>query len=392
MPDSLLKPIGGGYRLHRDAADQFLKLSDAFKQRFGKPLTPSDGYRTIAQQQVIKDKYPDAGATVGFSPHGWGGAADLLEIALQVNQVIKEMGLPMIDSSRVRADVNAKVRANSLEYNWLAVNGPKFGWFNPTRLALPVGKAGKQSEAWHWEYWGFQTGVDPNPTIAEPVKIDPKSTEGAGTTTTVTTQQKNDVEACYAAISNLELVEGTTQVGDPAMGTVRFEPKDIDKKLSKETDVSKKAQLICNYCNQRKQSKSQNSSWAATLKKANAARNLAKRDFFHLAGIFRYLELYKEYMVGAITSDADGIKSNAFGAAPGSLSIGGDIVMPGINGLRIGELFWIERVPAFYRVFGAFQILSVEDNIDINGWKTKVHARFNYLGKAWQRVMIEKLK
>jgi len=99
--------------------------------------------------------------------------------------------------------------------------------------------------------------------------------------------------------------------------------------------------------------------------------------------VFKYIEMLPDWMVTEITNDGNDIFSNAFGAAPGTLSISGDIVLPGINGLRVGELFWIDRIPAYYRAFGAFQVISLEDIIGKEGWSTKIHARFNYLGGAW---------
>lgn len=118
------------------------------------------------------------------------------------------------------------------------------------------------------------------------------------------------------------------------------------------------------------------------------AVDAAVRKFAGFRQGFRYVEIFPELMIASIAADADGNKSNAFGASPGSLSISGDLVMPGINGLRVGELFWIDRVPAFYKVFGAFQIMSIEDTIGIDGWKTKVNARFNYLGRVWKESMV----
>lgn len=108
------------------------------------------------------------------------------------------------------------------------------------------------------------------------------------------------------------------------------------------------------------------------------------REFPHLEQIFRYIEPFPDVMVTAIRTDANGNKANAFGAAPGSLSLSADLEMPGINGMRIGELFWIDRIPAFYRAFGAFQIMSIEDTIGIDGWKTRIESRFNYLGNTWK--------
>lgn len=115
----------------------------------------------------------------------------------------------------------------------------------------------------------------------------------------------------------------------------------------------------------------------------------AVRRFPGLRRVFRYLEIFPELMTASITANANRDRANAFGASPGTLSIGGDLILPGINGLRVGELFWIDRVPAFYKVFGAFQIISIEDTIDTNGWKTKLHARFNYLGDIWKETMVK---
>jgi len=121
------------------------------------------------------------------------------------------------------------------------------------------------------------------------------------------------------------------------------------------------------------------------------ANDTAVRQFKHLSNIYKYIELLPDLMVANIALTSDGNSSNAFGAAPGTLSIAADLVLPGINGLRVGELFWIDRIPLFYRAFGAFQILSIEDNISGEGWTTKIHSRFNYLGKAWKDAMSQRI-
>ncbi len=115
------------------------------------------------------------------------------------------------------------------------------------------------------------------------------------------------------------------------------------------------------------------------------------REFPGLNAVFKYIEPYGEVMSANIARDADGNSSNAFGASPGTLSIAADLVMPGVNGFRVGELFWIDRIPAFYRAFGAFQVLSIEDNIGLDGWKTTINARFNYLGDKWKQATAKKL-
>jgi hypothetical protein len=111
------------------------------------------------------------------------------------------------------------------------------------------------------------------------------------------------------------------------------------------------------------------------------------RQFYGLQTVFRYVEIFPEYMVNNVTNQSNGVYSNAFGAAPSILAISADLGMPGINGLRVGELFWVDRIPAFYKAFGAFQIMSIEHNIGIDGWQTKIHAVFNYLGRSWLSSM-----
>ena len=116
------------------------------------------------------------------------------------------------------------------------------------------------------------------------------------------------------------------------------------------------------------------------------------RQFPGLNSLFRYVEVFPEYMVAAITNEANGNNANAFGASPAALAISADLTMPGICGLRVGELFWIDRIPAFYKAFGAFQIISIEDTVGGDGWMTKIHATFNYLGKTWKESMYKRLK
>jgi hypothetical protein len=113
--------------------------------------------------------------------------------------------------------------------------------------------------------------------------------------------------------------------------------------------------------------------------------------FVGLNDIFRYVEPYGDLMVANITRSSDGSRSNAFGAAPGALSIDAELVIPGVNGLRVGELFWVDRIPTYYKVFGAFQILGIEHTINNDGWKTKINAKFNYLGEAWKNAMAKLL-
>lgn len=116
------------------------------------------------------------------------------------------------------------------------------------------------------------------------------------------------------------------------------------------------------------------------------------RTYEGLSSLFRYYETAPDLMVTNIRCDSNGIRANAFGAAPGPLTLSANLTIPGIAGLRIGELFWIDRIPAFYKAFGAFQIISLEDEIGLEGWQTKIEARFNYLGRAWQDRILQLLR
>lgn len=122
------------------------------------------------------------------------------------------------------------------------------------------------------------------------------------------------------------------------------------------------------------------------------SREQPVRPFEGVANLFKYYEISPDLMVANIRCSADGVRSNPFGASPGPLSIAADLVIPGISGLRVGELFWIDRIPAFYKAFGAFQIINLEDTIDTSGWQTKIHARFNYLGREWQNRILTAMR
>lgn len=66
--------------------------------------------------------------------------------------------------------------------------------------------------------------------------------------------------------------------------------------------------------------------------------------------------------------------------APGKLSVTADFTIPGIAGLRIGQIFWIDRISEAYKSYGAFQLFGLTENIDISkGWTTSIYSRFNAL-------------
>ena len=194
----------------------------------------------------------------------------------------------------------------------------------------------------------------------------------------------------YAALNQRKSSTSSTKVcSDEAyieIGTIGF-----DGTIFRDSQI-KEGKKRCANCETAKTVMTQTAVVIAEKDKATKAAEKAIRDFPGMNRIFRYIEIFPDMMVSEITDSANGQFANAFGASPGALSIKGDIEMPGIAGLRIGELFWIDRIPTFYKAFGAFQIMGIEDTIGREGWTTKVHSTFNYLGTNWKAAMEAKFK
>lgn len=141
---TVLVPVGPGartdyfpdgqYRLAPAAAKAYLAFKKAAESS-GFKWTLSSAYRSRQQQASLGSS--STVASPGSSPHGWGGAIDISELYRTVNG----SGNP---------SANATARQSSSLYKWMAENGPKFGWYNPYRLADGKGV----DELWHWEYWG----------------------------------------------------------------------------------------------------------------------------------------------------------------------------------------------------------------------------------------------
>jgi len=138
----------GGGILHIEAAKMYNKMIAQAKKE-GVRWRVSSTYRDLAGQVACFKKYGSGSAAKpGSSPHGWGLALDFGEIAGMQQARAKALGV-----GRATIGPARYTRENSKIYQWLARNGPKYGWYNPYRLADGV----KMEEAWHWEYWGFYT-------------------------------------------------------------------------------------------------------------------------------------------------------------------------------------------------------------------------------------------
>lgn len=140
------KGAGGWYLLHPEAASQYFKMKEqAIADKI--KWTVTSAYRDYEHQVSLGTG--NTVAKAGSSPHGWGMALDFSELYAQVNG----SGNPAI---------NKAGREKSSLYRWMSNNGPKYGWYNPYRLADGAGV----DEMWHWEYWGHYvtyTGSDDVP-------------------------------------------------------------------------------------------------------------------------------------------------------------------------------------------------------------------------------------
>ncbi len=113
-----------GVPLRREAAGALDALAFFYEREFGKPLTASEGMRSIEMQRYYYDRYINrrAGWTVaavpGTSNHGWGLAVDL---------------------------AGPLTSAGTAEHAWTAAHAPLFGWEWTGRGF---------GEPWHFDYSG----------------------------------------------------------------------------------------------------------------------------------------------------------------------------------------------------------------------------------------------
>ena len=123
IPPSALADAGG-VLLRADAAAAARALAAAFKARFGKELTYSEGFRSYATQVHYRQLYESGNgfpaATPGSSIHGWGLAID-----------INSWGYGGSTSTA--------------EHEWLRTEGRKYGWSWDT-TGRPSG------EPWHFDF------------------------------------------------------------------------------------------------------------------------------------------------------------------------------------------------------------------------------------------------
>lgn len=120
--------------LNQDAQEQFLRcgaaeawgrMSEAFAEEFGHPIPVEFAYRPYDLQLWAFAEYgAGRAAEPGTSQHGWGAAVDVPEYGEY------DYGQP--------------------KREWIAANGPRFGWVAPAWAR----DGGGREEPWHFEFAG----------------------------------------------------------------------------------------------------------------------------------------------------------------------------------------------------------------------------------------------
>lgn len=344
-----LQSIGvGQHRLYKDAAQAFIQMAKAYYDIKKKPLTVTDSYRPLQVQidLILKKGYYKGEAPVntsqtsglaaqpGTSNHGWGLAVDIA-------------GADTFDSDT---------------YKWLATNAENFGF---QRIKDDT------KEPWHWEYTKYKlnpvakVNTPPTPATAPtPTPTATTSTDTDGIDNYITTTYQN----AYKSDPNLLNAYNTTL--QPELFKIR------DVMLTKEKmDTERK------FVQELEKLKTKRSGQIATATKnlssftANAQKVLVLNDLYALnpddmrSKMFKNSQMY-DPKIGPEAAHA--------WRAPGKLSVSANITIPGMSGFRIAQIFWIDRIPEYYKTYGAFQLFGLKETIDINkGWTTELYARFN---------------
>jgi LAS superfamily LD-carboxypeptidase LdcB len=108
----------------------------------------NSAFRTIPQQQAIRDKHPNTSAPVGTSNHGWGIAIDF-QFMTKAGNIIPNY---VDNKSNIIQGYNFDPTnpASNQALIWLLDNSYRFGFIIPAKLRDGVGL----EEFWHFEYHG----------------------------------------------------------------------------------------------------------------------------------------------------------------------------------------------------------------------------------------------
>lgn len=108
-------------------------------ERSGKCLVVSSGFRTLEQQEKVKEKYGDLAEEPGKSEHHTGLAVDFQACPFVANSE----GEGIVRDDSVERPELAKDFEELPEYKWLKKNAPKYGFYQTY-----------ENETWHWKFTG----------------------------------------------------------------------------------------------------------------------------------------------------------------------------------------------------------------------------------------------
>lgn len=371
--DDLTRVTGGN--LYKDAANAYNQMAAAAKLQ-NINLKISDTYRPLegpyGQIDTLGKKgwYGKAAprgtkqatglaAQPGTSNHGWGLAIDF-------------------DQSLVwkKADGN-----ESAAHTWLAANAADFGFSRDP------------NEPWHWNY------IKPLETpISKPTNPTPSGTPIPPTATPVGPPLKinatdyiektykqpfRDVKPSQAGVVDPTAVSAGT-FNNNYQNFLKVLPSELPNTSTRkrtgpllvgnesiEGDLILIRGLTAAQTSAETKAKNVVDSTLSTYS-PTAKQDLVTSQIFELSPDRMRLKM-------AQTADTPNGTSHAW-RAPGKLAITADITIPGMSGLRIAQMFWIDRIAENYKKFGAFQIFGITEHIDIGkGWTTSLHSRFNAL-------------
>lgn len=200
IPTSAMTKIysrGGNFYLKPDAAYWWLRLMDAYAEKWGVPLEITDGYRTYAEQVYYWNAYQagwgNVAAYPGTSNHGWAMAVDIYT--------------PSFGGS-----------ANAEQHKWLQQNAPSFGW------TWTTGKA--SGESWHWEFTGG---------LAKPAETKPSVPIYQEEDDEVTIYYKDKDTGFVYGLDTTATTDGLKIIGKQGSPTIAYTVAPITAKVSELT-------------------------------------------------------------------------------------------------------------------------------------------------------------
>ncbi|BDZ49302.1 hypothetical protein GCM10025867_15430 [Frondihabitans sucicola] len=139
IPLTSLSKVSNGW-LRPDAATAYNSLASAFKTKFKKPLSVTEGYRTYDTQKSIFTSRYTAHSTPQKKDVEWAGKYWVQKPHTSVAAVPGTS----VHGWALAVDFGANVnKAGSTEKKWADANGPKYGWY-------PIGNT--FGEPWHFEF------------------------------------------------------------------------------------------------------------------------------------------------------------------------------------------------------------------------------------------------